>query len=87
MRNIARRDAVDPVVVTVNSEVAEPFAAGVTDVGLSAHVGANAGVGDTEQVNDTWPSNPFMGVDVIVNSTEDPDVTVALPGVALIPKS
>ena len=47
------RDAADAVVLTVNFEVAEPFEACVTDVGLSAHVGANAGVGDTEQLNDT----------------------------------
>jgi hypothetical protein len=39
------------------------------------------------QLNDTWPPNPFIAVDAIVNSTEDPDVSVALSGVALIPKS
>lgn len=40
--------------------------AGVTEVGLSEHVGASDTVVCTKQVSDTEPLNPFKEVTVIV---------------------
>ena len=80
------RDAVDAVVETVKSEV-EPPAVGVRDVGASEHVGANGGVGDTEQLNDTGLLNPSIAVAVRVKTAEPPAFTDPLPGARLILKS
>src|SRR5579871_1643802 len=77
----------DPVVAIVKFDVADPLAVVGTDVGLSEHVGANAGVGETEHVNDTEPLNPSIGETATLNIAEPPDFNVALPGVAFIPKS
>ena len=76
-----------PVVATVKFEVAVPLAGGVMESRLSAHVGAEAGVGDTEQLNDTALLNASVEVAVMENSAEAPDFSVALPGAALKLKS
>jgi len=78
---------VDPVVETLKFDVPDPLVVGVTDVGFSEHVGARAGVGETEHVNDTEPLNPYIGEMATLNAAEFPDFNVALPGVAFIPKS
>jgi len=78
---------VDPVVETVKFDVPDPLVVGVTDVGFSEHVGAKAGVGETEQVNDTEPLNPYVGETARLKRAELPDFKVAVPGVALIVKS
>lgn len=80
------RDAVGPVVATDNCEVTLPLDVGVTEVGLSAQVGARAGAGETEQVSDTGPLNPYIALAVSVKTAELPAFRVAFPGVALTPK-
>src|SRR5579863_2494068 len=60
--------ATGPVVLMVSVEVAEPLAAGVTEVGLSEQLGAIDGVGDTEQVSATE----------LPNWNRDPTVTLAV---------
>jgi len=72
---------------TVSIEVAVPPTAGVTDVGLSVHVGPNDRAGDTEQVSDTGLLNPFTPEAVTAKTAEFPVATVALTGLALNPKS
>ncbi len=81
------REAFGPVVATVRFDVADPFTARVIVVGLSVHVGAKSGVGETEHVRDTFPLNPFVGVKLRANDAEFPAFSVVVPGTALIPKS
>ena len=80
-------ELVEPTVVMLNCEVAEPFRGSVIMEGLSAQVGASAGLGDTEQDRDTEPSKPYIAVEVMVTVAALPDRIVVLPGVAPIPKS
>ena len=87
-RKVGRtRDAVGPVVATDNCEVAVPLAVGITELGLRTHVGARAGMGETEQLSETGPSNPYIPVAVSVKTAELPAFIAALPGVALTAKS
>lgn len=53
----------------------EPLAAGVAEDGLIAHVGANAGVGCTEQVKVTVLLNPFTEVSVTLAVVLPPGAT------------
>jgi hypothetical protein len=64
------------VVLTVKVAVPEPFAAGVTELGLSAQVGARFMIGVTEQVRFTALLNPFA------EETVTPDVAL-FPGATL----
>ena len=54
------------VVLTVSIDEAVPFAAGVTEAGLTAQVGASACFGETEQVKLTVLLKPYN--DVMVRS-------------------
>lgn len=76
-----------PVVVIVNLTVAELSSARLTDCGLRAQVGAKIGVGVTEQDSNTEPANPLAAVNVRSKSTDDPDFTETLPGLAPIAES
>ena len=68
-------DAVGPVVLMVRFEVAVPLTAGVTDVGLSKHVGASDTAGCTEQLSGTEPVNPFTEFTVTVEVEFCPALT------------
>ena len=74
------------MVATVRVDVSDP-GAGVMEFGLSAHVGARAGVGETEHLRETAPLNPYTPVTPMVNTPEAPDFSVTLRGVGLIAKS
>ena len=61
--------------LTVNVDVACPPLATCTCAGLNEQVGANAGVGETEQVNATVPLNPPPVPTVTVAFADWPGVT------------
>lgn len=67
------------MVETVNTDVAVPFAAGVTESGRIEQ--ATVGVtGETEQVNPTEELNPFKEATVMVAVVEVPAVVVEEAG-------
>jgi hypothetical protein len=68
------RNAVGAVVLIVSVDVADPPVT-CTCAGLSEHVGADAGIGDTEQVNATVPVNPPAGLTVTAAVANWPGVT------------
>jgi hypothetical protein len=59
----------------VRFEVAVPLTDGVTDVGLSKHVGASDTAGCTEQLSGTGPVNPFTEFTVTVEVEFCPGLT------------
>jgi hypothetical protein len=72
--------------VTVNVDVAVPFAAGVTDVGTTLQVTV-AFTGAIAQESDTAALNPFNDATVIVDVVLLPAAVFADTGVALKAKS
>lgn len=81
-------DAIGPVVLTINVEVAEPPLEGVTELGLREQVGAAAGVGDTAHVSETGLLKPFTDLIVITPLADCPGLTeLSVDDAALMVKS
>jgi hypothetical protein len=73
--NGARAEVVAAVVLTVNTEVPDPFG---TEFGLNEHVGARVAAGVIlVQVRLTVPLNPFTAATVMVDVAEPPAEIVA----------
>jgi hypothetical protein len=62
-------------VLTVNVDVACPLFVTCTCAGFNEHTGADAGAGDTLQVNATVPLNPADGLTVTVAFADWPGIT------------
>lgn len=70
-------DALASVVLTVSVDEAVPFAAGVTEAGLTAQVGATPSFGKTEQVKLTVLLKPYNDVMVSLELADWPAITKA----------
>src|SRR5712664_1725063 len=64
----------------VSVELAEPLAAGVTEAGFMAQVGASGGTGSTAQVKATVLLNPFTELSIMLEVELPPAFVV--PGVS-----